>query len=157
VLAGLDDPAHPVLALCEVDEGSRPCGVGVARTQRAIDVLVALLRRLERARLKPGDGGRLRRRTRAVWPELLDAIRAAGVTRWLIFRDGLELFHAMECDDYDRAIATLAPNPVNQRWQAEMARFTETAHDYSGGSADRLPLRRRAPLSLTSDHHMIAL
>lgn len=76
----------------------------------------------------------------AVWPELLAAIRAAGFTRWLIFRHGLDVFHAIECDDYQRGIAELAGNPVNQRWQTEMARFTEVAHDYSGVSSDRLPL-----------------
>lgn len=91
-------------------------------------------------RLKPGMEAEYDAAHAAVWPELLDAIRAAGVTRWLIFRDGLDLFHAIECDDYDGAIATLGRNPVNQRWQAEMARFTEVAHDYSGVSADRLPL-----------------
>jgi L-rhamnose mutarotase len=76
----------------------------------------------------------------AVWPEILEAQRAVGIKRWLIFRDGLDLFHAIECEDYDRAIAELASLPVNQRWQAEMARFTAVAHDYSGASADRLPL-----------------
>jgi L-rhamnose mutarotase len=76
----------------------------------------------------------------AVWPELLEAIRAAGFTRWLIFRDGLEVFHAIECESYERGIAELADQPVNQRWQAEMAQFMEVTHDYSGAASDRLPL-----------------
>lgn len=73
-----------------------------------------------------------------VWPEALAAIRRVGVTKWLIFRDGLDLFHYIECEDYERAIAELALDPVNQRWQAEMAPMMEVAHDYSGGSNDRL-------------------
>ncbi len=91
-------------------------------------------------RLKPGAEERYDAAHRAVWPEVLAAIRAAGVTKWLIFRDGLDLFHYIECDDYDRAIAQLADLPVNQRWQAEMAPMMEVAHDYSGGGSDRLPV-----------------
>ena len=91
-------------------------------------------------RLKPGAEERYDAAHRAVWPEVLAAIRAAGVTNWLIFRDGLDLFHYIECEDYDRAIAQMADLPVNQRWQAEMAPMMEVAHDYSGGSRDRLPI-----------------
>ncbi len=58
----------------------------------------------------------------------------------MIFRDGLELFHYIECDDYDRAIAGLAGDPINIKWQAEMAPMMAVAHDYSGSSRDRLPL-----------------
>jgi L-rhamnose mutarotase len=91
-------------------------------------------------RLRPGAAAEYDAAHAAVWPELLAAIRAAGFRRWVIFRDGVDVFHAIECEDYDRGIAELAANPVNQRWQAEMARYTEVAHDYSGASADRVPL-----------------
>jgi len=77
---------------------------------------------------------------RAVWPEVLEAIRREGGTRWLIFRDGLDLFHYIECEDYDRMIGELAKDPVNQRWQAEMAPMMAVAHDYSGAADDRLPI-----------------
>ena len=90
-------------------------------------------------RLKPGAEERYEEYHRAVWPEVLRAIRRVGITQYLIFRDGLDLFHYIECDDYDRAIAELARNPVNQRWQTEMAPMMAVAHDYSGGSSDRLP------------------
>lgn len=89
-------------------------------------------------RLKPGAEQRYDQVHAAVWPEVLAAIRRVGVTKWLIFRDGLDLFHYIECEDYDRAIAELALDPVNQRWQAEMAPMMEVAHDYSGKSHDRL-------------------
>lgn len=93
-----------------------------------------------RTRLKPDMEEQYDAAHAAVWPEILEAQRAVGIKRWLIFRDGLDLFHSIECEDYDRAIAELALLPVNQRWQAKMARFTEVAHDYSGASADRLSL-----------------
>jgi L-rhamnose mutarotase len=93
-----------------------------------------------RTRLKPGMEEAYDSAHAAVWPELLAAIRAAGFARWLIFRDGVDVWHAIECDDYRRGIEELAANPINERWQAEMARFTEVAHDYTGASSDRLPL-----------------
>jgi L-rhamnose mutarotase len=91
-------------------------------------------------RLKPGMEEAYDAAHAAVWPELLTLIRSAGFTRWRIYRDGLEIFHAIECDDYERGIAELATNPINERWQAEMARFTKVAHDYSGAASDRLAL-----------------
>jgi L-rhamnose mutarotase len=91
-------------------------------------------------RLVPGAEDRYDELHRAVWPEVLAAIERVGITRWLIFRDGLDLFHYVECDDYEAAIAELARDPVNVRWQSEVAPLMATAHDYSGASSDRLPV-----------------
>jgi L-rhamnose mutarotase len=89
-------------------------------------------------RLRPGAEVRYDELHRAVWPGVLALIRQAGVTRWLIFRDGLDLFHFIECDDYAKAIERLADEPLNQRWQAAVAPLMEQAHDYSGQGSDRL-------------------
>jgi L-rhamnose mutarotase len=89
-------------------------------------------------RLKPGAEEPYEKYHREVWPEVLAGIRKAGITRYVIFRDGLDLFHYIECDDYDRAIAELAQSPLNQRWEAEMAPMTAVAHDFSGKGDDRL-------------------
>ena len=91
-------------------------------------------------RLKPGEVELYEEYHRAVWPEVLAAIKRVGIREYYIFRDGLDLFHYIECDDYERAIAELAHDPVNVRWQAEMAPMMAVAHDYSGGSRDRMPL-----------------
>jgi L-rhamnose mutarotase len=91
-------------------------------------------------RLKPGAEARYDAAHAAVWPEILAGMRRVGITRWQIFRDGLDLFHVIDCEDYDRAIAELARDPANRRWQAEMAPMMAVAHDYSGGSRDRLPI-----------------
>ena len=91
-------------------------------------------------RLRPGTEHEYDELHRTVWPEVLAAIERAGITRWLIFRDGLDLFHFVECDDYDAAIAELAVEPVNMRWQAEVAPLMEKAHDYSGDGSDKLQL-----------------
>jgi L-rhamnose mutarotase len=91
-------------------------------------------------RLQPGAEERYDELHRAVWPEVLAAIQRVGIRRWLIFRDGLDLFHYVECEDYDAAIAELAADPVNVRWQAEVAPLMAKAHDYSGEGSDRLPM-----------------
>jgi L-rhamnose mutarotase len=73
----------------------------------------------------------------AVPAELTDAIRAAGVTGWTIWRSGTDLFHVIDCADYRAMLASLAADPVNTAWQARMAELLETPHDYSaaGGEA----------------------
>ena len=91
-------------------------------------------------RLRPGTEERYEEYHRAVWPGVLKAIRGVAIMKYLIYRDGLDLFHYIECDDYDRAIGDLATDPVNIRWQAEMAPVMAKAHDFSGKSSDRLPL-----------------
>ncbi len=89
-------------------------------------------------KLKPGAEERYEEYHRAVWPEVLAGMRKAGITRYVIFRDGLDLFHYIECEDYERAIAELGRGPLNQRWEAEMAPMTAVAHDFSGKGDDRL-------------------
>lgn len=65
-------------------------------------------------------------RHRAVWPEMLEALRASGWHNYSLFmrEDGL-LFGYLETDDFDRARAEMATREVNARWQREMAPFFE--------------------------------
>jgi L-rhamnose mutarotase len=58
----------------------------------------------------------------------------------LIFRDGLDLFHYIECEDYARAVAELARSPLNRRWEDAMAPMTAVAHDLSGEGSDQMKL-----------------
>lgn len=77
---------------------------------------------------------------RAVPLELREAILSAGFSDWVIFRDGVELFHCITVDDYHTAVAAIAELPVNQTWQAQVGRLAEVAHDYSGEAADRMKI-----------------
>jgi L-rhamnose mutarotase len=65
-----------------------------------------------------------RRRHRAVWPEMLAALRDAGWRNYSLHlrADGL-LVGYVECDDLDAAQRAMAATDVNARWQAEMASF----------------------------------
>jgi L-rhamnose mutarotase len=67
-----------------------------------------------------------RRRHQAVWPEMLDALRAAGWHNYSLFlrEDGL-LAGYLETPDFDAALAAMARTDVNARWQAELAPFFE--------------------------------
>ena len=73
---------------------------------------------------------------RAVPAGLTEAIRAAGATSWTIWRSGTDLFHVIECDDYEALLAQLSTQPVNTAWQARMAELLEVIHDYSADGAD---------------------
>lgn len=90
-------------------------------------------------RLKAGAEEAYEQAHREVPPELLAAIRAAGVRRWTIWRSGRDLFHVVECDDYAAVIAALADLPVNVAWQARMGELLEVVHDYDSG-AGSLPI-----------------
>jgi L-rhamnose mutarotase len=58
---------------------------------------------------------------RAVWPEMLDALRNAGIRNYTIFRSGNEVFGYFESDDLERGAVYLAAQEVCTRWQDAMA------------------------------------
>ena len=69
-----------------------------------------------------------------VIPPALDAaLRDAGVTSWRIWRDGVDLFHEVECDDVDRMWSFLDQHPANIRWQQQISRLLDLDVDYSTG------------------------
>jgi L-rhamnose mutarotase len=69
----------------------------------------------------------------AVIPAELDAaLRQAGVHSWRIWRDGRDLFHVVEVEDYQHMRDFLREHPANVPWQARMARLLEIEDDYSG-------------------------
>jgi L-rhamnose mutarotase len=62
---------------------------------------------------------------RDVWPEMLDALRGAGIRNYTIFRAGNEVFGYFEADELDAAGAYLAEQEVCTRWQDAMAELLE--------------------------------
>jgi L-rhamnose mutarotase len=62
---------------------------------------------------------------RNVWPEMLDALRAAGIRNYTIFRSGNEVFGYFESDDLERAAAYLEGQEASTRWQDSMAGLLE--------------------------------
>ncbi len=69
---------------------------------------------------------------REVWPEMLDALRNAGVRNYTIFRQGNQMFGYFEADDLAAAGRYLAAQDVSARWQDAMAEFLEERVPDSG-------------------------
>ena len=65
-----------------------------------------------------------KQRHRAVWPEMLQALRETGWRNYSLFLrpDGL-LAGYLETDDFERARKAMSEREVNERWQREMAPF----------------------------------
>lgn len=89
------------------------------------------------ARVRPGRLDEYRERHRDVWPEMRAALAEAGWGNYSIFlaEDGL-LVGYLETEDYRAALAAMAKNEVNERWQAEMSGFF-----VAGGPPDQSFLR----------------
>jgi L-rhamnose mutarotase len=62
---------------------------------------------------------------RHVWPELVEALKGAGIRNYTIFRAGNQMFGYFEADDLARAEAYLAAQEVSARWQDAMADLLE--------------------------------
>ena len=76
--------------------------------------------------VRPERLAEYRERHRAVWPEMLDALRATGWTNYSLFlRDDGLLVGYFETEDFERAIAGMEARDVNTRWQADMAQYFE--------------------------------
>jgi L-rhamnose mutarotase len=69
---------------------------------------------------------------RNVWPEMLDALRGAGIHNYTIFRARTEVFGYFEADDLDAAGRYLAEQDVSARWQDAMAKLLEDRVPDSG-------------------------
>jgi L-rhamnose mutarotase len=74
--------------------------------------------------VRPDRLDEYRERHRAVWPEMLAALRDTGWRNYSLHLrgDGL-LVGYVEADDLAAAQAAMAATEVNARWQAEMAPF----------------------------------
>jgi L-rhamnose mutarotase len=76
-------------------------------------------------RVKPDKVDEYVRAHREVWPELLAALKGAGIRNYTIFRAGNQMFGYFESDDLERAEAYLAAQEVSARWQDAMAGLLE--------------------------------
>jgi len=76
----------------------------------------------------------------AVWPEMLHALCRHGWRNYSLFlRDDGTLFGYVEVDgSFDDALAGMATEDVNTRWQAAMAPYFATDAAGSGPAADTM-------------------
>ena len=76
-------------------------------------------------RVRPDKIEEYVRAHREVWPEMLAALRSAGIRNYTIFRDGDQMFGYFEADDLAAAGHHLAQQEVSTRWQDAMAELLE--------------------------------
>ena len=69
---------------------------------------------------------------RSVWPEMLQALKDAGIRNYSIFRDGNQVFGYFESDDLAAAADYLGRQEVCARWQELMADLLEERVPDSG-------------------------
>ena len=80
--------------------------------------------------LKPGTAAEYRRRHDAIWPELVEALRDAGISDYSIFLEETtgRLFAVQKLAD-GHTTADLPQHPVVRRWWDMMADLMETHPD----------------------------
>jgi len=101
-------------------------------------------------RILPGQAAEYRRRHAAVWPEMLDALKAAGCRDYSIFILGAELFAYLEVDDFAVFRASM---------ERSLAGRDGCAHRSADRSRDGLPHAARGdlPPRMSSIPHSSAL
>ena len=70
--------------------------------------------------VRPGYEQEYVRRHQEIWPEMVEALREAGISNYSIFRHGLTLFGYFETDDIEKTREFLANSETNQRWSEWM-------------------------------------
>ncbi len=71
--------------------------------------------------IKPDRVADYRRTHSAVWPELREEIRRAGIRNYSIYLFGSHAIGYLECEDWEASSACLAVSEVQARWQAAHA------------------------------------
>jgi L-rhamnose mutarotase len=84
--------------------------------------------------LKDGRGPDYDRMHHTIPADVAEALRAHGVRDWRIWRDGRDVFHLVEVDDYAAMRAAMRDLPANVRWQETVGPLFDVPDDY--GDAD---------------------
>jgi L-rhamnose mutarotase len=74
-------------------------------------------------KLRPGKQEAYIESHKHVWPELIEAARAAGLRNHSVFLQGDTLFLYMEADNPEQTLAQLATQKVKQDWDRYMQEF----------------------------------
>jgi len=82
--------------------------------------------------LKPGVAAEYERRHAAIWPELVELLRQAGISDYSIFLDPeTNTLFAVQEQSGSGSSQDLGSNPIVQKWWAYMADLMETNPDKS--------------------------
>jgi L-rhamnose mutarotase len=89
--------------------------------------------------VRPGYEEEYVRRHQEIWPEMVEALRSAGISNYSIFRHGLTLFGYFETDDIEETRGYLANSETNQRWSEWVTTLTAKAVSFSGHARAAAP------------------
>ena len=77
-------------------------------------------------RVKPGKESEYREVHRNVWPELIQAARAAGLRHHTVFMKGRILFLYIEAENLERSLREYVGSPVKAQWDRLMEEYFES-------------------------------
>ncbi len=95
--------------------------------------------------VRPGYEDEYLKRHQEIWPEMLAALKAAGISNYNIFRHGLTLFGYFETEDLQATKAKLAVDPVNARWGEWMGPIMKIEIDPTANFPYLLPKQFHMP------------
>ncbi len=91
-----------------------------------------------RLKVRDGQEQEYKRTHRNVWPEMLQALKRAGISNYSIFMDGRDLFLYLEIDaDFEKAWRELSQTEISRKWQEYMSPILEPAEGLEPGEAPR--------------------
>ncbi len=76
-------------------------------------------------RLRQGAAPAYEEAHRSVWPEMLALLKRAGISEYSIYRRDELLILTLRTEDFEATWGKIENDPVNLRWQAEMAPYFE--------------------------------
>src|SRR5215207_8661602 len=83
--------------------------------------------------LRPGMEDEYKRRHDEIWPELVEAIKAAGISNYTLFRRERQVIAYCECEpDAATAFAKVGATDVNRRWSEWFEDTIEALTDKDG-------------------------
>ena len=91
--------------------------------------------------MRPEYEKKYKRRHDEIWPEMVEALREAGVLNYSIFRHGLTLFGYFETDNLEQTVEYLGNSEVNQRWSESIASIMKMEIDPNTNFPYLLPLQ----------------
>lgn len=83
--------------------------------------------------IKPGAEVEYKRRHDEIWPEMIQALKDAGITNYTLFRRGLDIIAYAECHpDAKTAFGKVAETEVDARWSEWFGDVIERRFDETG-------------------------
>ncbi|WP_114559537.1 L-rhamnose mutarotase [Desertihabitans aurantiacus] len=79
------------------------------------------------------------REHRVIPDDLAAEFARIGIHDWTIWRAGRHLFHRVDCDDWEAALAALAESPADARWQQHIGQIVDH-FDPAGPDGSPAPL-----------------